>query len=961
MTPELNIAMTSRFSEAQRAELVRQLEEVIPAARIRSRLIDIVSYAPDAGFYHLMPVAVVLPQTEEEIRALFQFSHIHNVPLTFRAGGTSLSGQSVTDGILADISRYWRKISVEDDGRRVRVQPGITGSMVNAQLKKYHRKIGPDPASISAAMMGGIISNNASGMCCGVALNAYHTIRHVRFMLPSGQVFSTEIPEDYDRFEKECSTLSETLLQLKSSIEQNHEITALIRKKYLLKNTVGYSVNALLDFQRPLDIFAHLLVGAEGTLGFISEAVLETVPDHPYKATGILFYKDIFAACAAIKPFATAGAKAIELMDRASLKSVEHINGIPAIIKTLPPAAAGLLIEFQGDSPEAVQQQLAGALPLLSDTTLLDTPYFSTEAHEQALYWKVRKGMFPSVGAVRARGTTVILEDVAVPVEQLGNAISDLHQLFTKYHYDNAIIFGHAKDGNIHFVVTQAFDTTAEIERYDRFIREVVTLIAGKYQGSLKAEHGTGRNMAPFVETEWGPELYNIMKALKKAADPYNLLNPGVIINDHADAHIQHLKKMPAVEEEVDTCIECGFCEHRCPSRDLTLTPRRRIVVRRALSSLNTRQQQQTYQQLLREYQYDGLETCAVDGLCATACPVDIDTGKLVKRLRKEIHNAFGNKVALFTAKNFRLTANVVKTALQTGVLINTVFGQKAMQRLTRGIRRLIPAFPLWSNQLHAAPSVKRYVHRELATSEAEVVYFPACINQVMGDADPKHHVISNVQRVADKVGVKIYIPKDIAGSCCGQIYSSKGYNTAYSYKANEMIERLWRWSQQGKLPVLIDFSSCVYTMIHARDVLSKDNRNKYDHLQIIDSIQFLRDFVIPRARVINKKQQVVLHPVCSLEKMGIGQVLAEVAGAFAEKVIVPQQAGCCGMAGDRGFLFPELTAAACAGEAAEVTQLVSDGYYSTSKTCEMAISAAVGKNYQSIMVLANETIPPSP
>jgi len=298
---------------------------------------------------------------------------------------------------------------------------------------------------------------------------------------------------------------------------------------------------------------------------------------------------------------------------------------------------------------------------------------------------------------------------------------------------------------------------------------------------------------------------------------------------------------------------------------------------------------------------------------------------------------------------------------LQTGVLINTVFGQKAMQRLTRGIRRLIPAFPLWSNQLHAAPSVKRYVHRELATSEAEVVYFPACINQVMGDADPKHHVISNVQRVADKVGVKIYIPKDIAGSCCGQIYSSKGYNTAYSYKANEMIERLWRWSQQGKLPVLIDFSSCVYTMIHARDVLSKDNRNKYDHLQIIDSIQFLRDFVIPRARVINKKQQVVLHPVCSLEKMGIGQVLAEVAGAFAEKVIVPQQAGCCGMAGDRGFLFPELTAAACAGEAAEVTQLVSDGYYSTSKTCEMAISAAVGKNYQSIMVLANETIPPSP
>jgi len=949
--------MTSSMNDARRAELVRQLERVFPAERIKSRLIDIVSYAPDAGFYHLIPVAVVLPQTEEEIRTLFQFSHKHNIPLTFRAGGTSLSGQSVTDGILSDISRYWRAISVEDNGSRVRVQPGITGSMVNAQLKKYHRKIGPDPASISAAMMGGIISNNASGMCCGVALNAYHTIRHVRFMLPSGQVFSTEVPGDYDRFEKECATLSETLLQLKKRVEQNSALAALIRKKYLLKNTVGYSINALLDFHRPLDIFAHLLVGAEGTLGFISEAVLDTVPDYPYKATGILFYKDIFAACAAIMPFATAGAKAIELMDRASLKSVEHIKGIPEIIKTLPATAAGLLIEFQGNTPEAVQQHLADTLPLLSNETLIGTPYFSTDAQEQALYWKVRKGMFPSVGAVRARGTTVILEDVAVPVEQLGNAISDLHQLFAKYQYDNAIIFGHAKDGNIHFVVTQAFDTAAEVERYDRFIKEVVALIAGKYQGSLKAEHGTGRNMAPFVETEWGPELYAIMKALKKAADPHNLLNPGVIINDDADAHIQHLKKMPAVEEEVDTCIECGFCEHRCPSRDLTLTPRRRIVVRRALSSLNTRQQQQTYKQLLREYQYDGLDTCAVDGLCATACPVDIDTGKLVKRLRKENHHAFGNRVALFTARNFRLTARVVKVALQTGALLNKALGQQAMVRLTRGIRRVIPAFPLWSNHLHPAPGVKRYIHNEAAAGDAEVVYFPACINQVMGDADAKHHIIGNVQRVADKVGVKLCIPGEVAGSCCGQIYSSKGFNTAYAYKANEIVERMWQWSQQGKLPVLIDFSSCVYTMIHSRDVLSKENRDKFDRLQIIDSIQFLRDFVIPRARVINKKQQVVLHPVCSLEKMGVGQVLTTVAAAFAEKVIVPQQAGCCGMAGDRGFLFPELTDSACAAEADEVKEWKADGYYSTSKTCEMAISAAVGKNYHSILVLAEEAI----
>ncbi|MFA6083802.1 FAD-binding and (Fe-S)-binding domain-containing protein [Mucilaginibacter sp.] len=262
--------------------------------------------------------------------------------------------------------------------------------------------------------------------------------------------------------------------------------------------------------------------------------------------------------------------------------------------------------------------------------------------------------MFPSVGAVRASGTTVILEDIAFPLATLGDAISDLQQLFIKHNYHNAIIFGHAKDGNIHFVVTQAFDTAAEVERYNGFLNDVVSLVVKKYQGTLKAEHGTGRNMAPFVETEWGGVIYQVMKELKAVIDPENLLNPGVIINTDKIAHIKNLKDLPQVEEEVDRCTEYGFCEQKCPSRNITLTPRKRIVVRRELLKLKRRGGKKQYNKLLDEYQYDGLDTCAVDGLCATACPVDINTGDLVKRLRRENHSEIANSIALLSAENFK-------------------------------------------------------------------------------------------------------------------------------------------------------------------------------------------------------------------------------------------------------------------------------------------------------------------
>ena len=936
------------------SDIGKQLEAIIPPDRIKTRLIDLVAYASDAGFYYLRPKAVVQPVSEEEVQKLFAFSREHRIPLTFRAAGTSLSGQSITDGILADISQHWRGVFPEQDGAAVRVQPGITGAMVNAHLRKFRRKIGPDPSSINSAMMGGILSNNSSGMCCGVHLNAYHTTRHIRFILPDGKIFSTADKTDYGRFEKECSSIHDIIARYRDTIMADEKLHDRIRHKYQTKNTVGYALNAFIDHHHPLDILAHLLIGGEGTLGFIAEATLETVPDNPFKSTGLLYFPDIYKACEAIVPLIELQAEAVELMDRASLRSIEHIEGVPAIFKTLPQETAALLIEFQGNTEEEVSEKRNAFVAVAQKLSMLEAPVFTEDKKQQAFLWKLRKGMFPAVGAVRKSGTTVILEDIAFPVPKLGDAIVDLQALFQKHGYDNAIIFGHAKDGNIHFVVTQTFNEGSEVQRYARFIEDVVELVVKKYDGALKAEHGTGRNMAPFVETEWGSDAYKIMKGIKEAVDPDNLLNPGVIINDDRNAHLKNLKPLPTVEEEVDKCIECGYCEHVCPSRDLTLTPRRRIVVRRELALLKESNDKVKHKELQHQYIYDGLETCAVDGLCAMACPVDINTGDLVKRLRAEQHSPRGEKTAVWIAKHFSATVHTIQFALQSGQIINRVFGKSSMTKLTAGIRKIIPAFPLWSPQLASGATIRKTTTD--TNHSNSIVYFPACISRMMGGLRDKQDIAAVFMRVSEKAGIRVLIPGNINTLCCGQMFSSKGYREAYALMCNKTIASLWDITNNGKIAVVLDVSSCTHTLLHCRKTLSPDNQAKFDKLHIIDSIEYIDKYILPSVKVVQKKPSVALHPVCSVRKMNATDTLMKIAGHFADRVEVPKHEGCCGMAGDRGFLFPELTKAATHEEAKEIIATPCDGYYSTSKPCEMAMSEAVGKQFESILYLVDET-----
>ena len=792
------------MTTATAANLRDALAAIVGPERVLDRPVDLIAFASDASFYRLIPKAVVFAGSIDEVRGLFRLSQEQKVPMTFRASGTSLSGQSVSDGILVEVARNWRGIQVLEGGAKVKVQPGVLGVHVNHALKFFKAKMGPDPASINTCTVGGILSNNSSGMCCGVTQNAYHTLESLTFLLPSGTVIDTGAPGADERFRQMEPALAEGLLKLKADLLANPALAQRIRSKYKTKNTTGYSLNAFMDFDKPVEIFRNLLVGSEGTLAFIAEAVLKTVPDLPVKVTAFLLFPDLHAACAAIIPLRDAGAAALELLDRASLRSVENQPGTPTNIKTMPEGAAALLVEFHGRD-ESVRADLERtALSVASGLQLMEPARFTHDPVEQALMWKIRSGTFPSVGAVRKRGTTVLIEDVAFPIESLADAAVDLTKLFAKHGYDEAIIFGHAKDGDLHFVITQSFNDQAAVDRYARLIDDVVELVVKKYDGALKAEHGTGRNMAPFVEAEWGPEAKAVMEQLKDLVDPMRLLNPGVILNADPKCHLSDLKPMPGVEEEVDKCIECGYCEPKCPSRELTLTPRQRIVVRREISRLTENRENPALLASLQEsFQYMAVDTCAADGLCATACPVSIDTGQLTKRFRRASHSRRAQKIALSVARNYGSIEPVMRVALRAGHLVQNIFGPKILTVLTKAVKSIGTGHE-WSPEMPKAAKAPLPITNK---EEAQAIYFPACISRMMGHlpGEPTDQSLVEVLvKLAKRAGVPVHIPLDVEGTCCGVPFSSKGFDEAHRFMINRAIEKFWEWSQQGRLSIVI-------------------------------------------------------------------------------------------------------------------------------------------------------------
>ena len=934
--------------EGKYKDFLESISKNIEHNRIFTDKLHTLVYGTDASFYRLLPKIVIKADNSDEVQTIIKEAYKRELPITFRAGGTSLSGQAISDSILIITSRKFTNFKLAEDKSYISLEPAITGEQANNILKEFNKKIGPDPASINAAMIGGIAANNASGMCCGTAQNSYKTLKSIKLIMADGTRLDTASEKSKKEFKKEHGKLLNDLKELSKITKDNKELSKLIEKKYKIKNTCGYSLNALIDYEDEFDILSHLIIGSEGTLAFIEEVTYNTVEDYPNKASALIFFENIKDACDAVSKIKLAKddkkivVDAVELMDNKALKSVQDKEGMPEYLKEFNNEVTALLVETRASKKTLLTQQTKEIETLLSEFTTVREIEFTSKVEEYTLFWKIRKGLFPAVGAVRKIGTTVIIEDVAYPIESLSEATLELQSLFEKHGYHEALIFGHALDGNFHFVFTQDFNDEKEIKRYDEFMNDVTNSVALKYQGSLKAEHGTGRNMAAFIELEWGKTAFDLMESIKNIFDPSSILNPGVIINHDKQAHLKNLKPLPQTNDLVDTCIECGFCEPMCPSNAITFTPRHRIVANREISRLESIGEQKEADELKEAYVYDGIETCATCSLCSTACPVGIDTGALTKYLRHERITPTQDKIATFIANNFSTTLSGMRVGLKGANLVHNLVGTSLMSGMTSSFRKLLGT-PKWSATLPSGLSInKKFANK---ASDKKVVYFPSCLSRTMGQSSfsqEEKTLYDTTVEVLQKAGFEIILPKELEELCCGMPFSSKGFKKQAEHKSIQLEQALIDASANGEYPILCDTSPCTKKM----------HESFISDIKIYEPIEFCLDYVVNELELTKIDEPITIHSTCSSRKMGIHEKFIDLAKLCANEVIVPTDVKCCGFAGDRGFNFPELNDSALSKlkEQTSKAKLA----FSTSKTCEIGLSEHSGLDYNSILYLVN-------
>jgi D-lactate dehydrogenase len=930
--------LASGTPEPLRSDLIGLLGE----DRVLTRVLDLIRYASDASPYRLLPKAVVMARDAEDISKVLAYGRRTGTPVTLRAGGTSLNGQSQTDGILVDVRRHWSGVEVLDDGARARVKPGTVLGHANRVLWPYGRKLGPDPASTDIACVGGVLANNSGGMRCGVVADSYSTVSSLTFVLPSGTVIDTAAPDAAGRFDEAEPELARGLAEIRDEIRGDENLATRIRKKFQIKNTTGYRLCAFLDEDEPVQIFRRLLIGSEGTLGFIAEAVFETVPKPPKTTVSWLHFDGIESATEPVPALVDAGATAVELMVAPALMvAAQNIAGAPQDWLELPPTSAALLVEFGAETDGELDALVAGAEAILKEYELIRPSDFTRDEERIEVSWTVREGLHGLIGRFRAPGTSLIIEDVCVPPERIAESARDIQALLTEHGFLPGVA-GHTSAGNLHFMLTPDFSKPEDTERYQAFIEKLVELVLDKYDGSLKAEHGTGLNMAPYVEREWGPKATELMWRVKELADPDGVLSPGTLLNRDPGVHLRNLKTTPEIEEVATTCVECGFCEPVCPSRHLTTTPRQRIVIRREMARQPAGSPVQ--RALLEQYEYDGIQTCAADGTCQIACPLGIDTGKLVKGFRAEEHTERDQRRGVRFAERWRSVERAARAGLRA----------PALGRLGAGAGRalfsdeLIPAWP--SNMPRPAPAKLPSTSREGAAA----VYMPACVNRIFGK--PRRDgaglpLPEAMVELSARARQPVWIPEDVAGHCCSVPWTSKGYTEGATLMANRTVEALWRWSGEGELPVVIDASSCSLGLAsEVSDILSEENRERHERLEILDSVIWARR-LLPDLEIREKLGSVAVHPTCSTRHQGLERELRALAGEMAREVVQPIRATCCGMAGDRGLLHPELTASATAEEAAELRGSEHDAYLCSNRTCEIGLQQATGAAYESFLI----------
>jgi len=899
------------------------------------------AYGIDASCYSYLPKVVVKAHNEAEVVQLVLLANRCGTPVTFRAAGSSLSGQSSSEDVLIVANDGFKDVTVLEDGNAIRLACGVIGIDANDALAKYGKKIGPDPATLATALVGGILNNNSSGMCCGTAQNSYQTIRSLRVVLADGTVLDTGNEASVKSFLQTHKDLVDELLGLREHIMEDNELVDLIRRKYKIKNTTGYSINTLVDFHDIVDILNHIFIGSEGTLGFVSEVTYNCVEDVKHKGCGLLFFEKLSDASRAVVALANMGREkviAAEMMDYLSLKSVQQLPEVPSFVRDVPEGTSCILFQSESNDPDILEKNLAYIKEELKDIPTAIPSLYSKDAEEYNSWWMIRKGLLPIAAGLRRPGTTVITEDVCFKIDDFTDGIEMITELFHKYDFvDSGIIFGHALSGNVHFIITPNFNEQKEMDNFAGLVKEMAERVAG-VEGSIKAEHGTGRMVAPFVELEWGKKAYAVNRRIKEIFDPQGLLNPDVIITDDPDVYKKNLKAMSDIDPLFNMCMECGFCEKHCPSRNLTLTPRQRISLLREEKRLLKEGNLAMAEELKKGYEYYGVDTCAACSMCSQLCPLGIDTAQIAISMRKI--DPAGRNLAKAIYNNFNTTIKAAKVGVTLGGVAGKVATKTLLAKISEDAHKLTGLTPYVPKTMPKANTYTLRTKRK-PNYQKNVVYFSTCANRAFRQNqgyDDTRSLQQVFESLCDKAGYNVIYPPHIENLCCG--LSFENYEEIDKKALADLTEALTKASEGGIYPIVIDHSACF--------------NHAFRHIQglkILDISEFLYT-LLPSLDVKKCDESVIVHKQCKIKTVGKQQYIENLARACTDKVFNIKSFACDGFAGQKGFFTPELNKCATKDLAAEIKSYGCTLGVSSSSTCEIGLGENGGIPFVSIAYL---------
>ena len=451
--------------------LHRRVSAYIPVERLITDPLRLLTWGTDASFYRLVPRIAVVVDSEDEVVRLLADCAALGTPVTFRAAGTSLSGQAITDSVLVLLGDGWRRAEVGPAAETITLQPGVIGADANrrlAGLRPQDRtrprvdRRGDDRRHRRQQRERHVLRHRAEQLphARGPARRAgrRHRARHARSREPRRVPRARSASRPRARRARQFDTTPTARSPTR------------IRHKFRIKNTTGYSLNALVDFEDPIDVLAHLMIGSEGTLGFISEITYATVADHADKASALILFDDLETACRAVALLKSAPVAAVELADRAALRSVEGKPGLPEGIGALGPDGAALLVETRAPDRATLGEQILAIETKLAVTagggrsSLLDRRRRMRAPLERA------QGHVPFGGRDATRRHDRHHRGRRLPGAAPRRGDARLQRLLAEHGYADAIIFGHALEGNLHFVFTQDFNAAAEVERYRGFM-----------------------------------------------------------------------------------------------------------------------------------------------------------------------------------------------------------------------------------------------------------------------------------------------------------------------------------------------------------------------------------------------------------------------------------------------------------------------------------------------------------